>query len=77
MIQGSLVPAYGRDYKSKAAFLKDWNEGKDFSLQSYNGGGYCSIRDFANEAVGSSVQIRFNRLASVNVIRKAKDGTWK
>ena len=25
-----LAPAYGRDYKSKAAVLKDWEDGKDF-----------------------------------------------
>ena len=24
------VPAYGRDYKSKAAVLADWQAGKDF-----------------------------------------------
>ena len=28
--QLNLQPAYGRDYKSKAALLVDWNEGKDF-----------------------------------------------
>ena len=28
----TLTPAYGRDYKSKAAVLKDWLEGKDFII---------------------------------------------
>lgn len=26
----TLVPAYGRDYKSKRALLEDWEAGKDF-----------------------------------------------
>ena len=31
----TLTPAYGRDYKSKAAVLEDWNAGKDFIIASY------------------------------------------
>jgi hypothetical protein len=30
MLTGSLTPAYGRDYKSKAALKADWNANKDF-----------------------------------------------
>lgn len=26
----TVVPAYGRDYKSKADALQDWHNGKDF-----------------------------------------------
>ena len=26
----TLTPAYRRDYKSKKAVLRDWNDGKDF-----------------------------------------------
>lgn len=26
----TLTPAYGRDYKSKAAVLDDWEDNKDF-----------------------------------------------
>jgi hypothetical protein len=33
MKTNSVVPAYGRDYKSKAALLKDWNDNKDFQLE--------------------------------------------
>ena len=29
----TLTPAYGRDYKSKAAVLTDFNNNKDFILQ--------------------------------------------
>lgn len=28
----TLVPAYGRDYKSKASVLEDWNANKDFII---------------------------------------------
>ena len=37
-----IKPAYGRQYKSHAQCLKDWNAGKDFKLVN---GPYCSIRD--------------------------------
>lgn len=39
----TLVPAYGRDYKSKAALLADWEDGKDFRIVQT--GQYTSIRD--------------------------------
>jgi hypothetical protein len=28
----TLIPAYGRDYKSKAALVKDFNDNKDFII---------------------------------------------
>ena len=31
-----LLPAYGRDYKSKRAVLADFNTGKDFACREYN-----------------------------------------
>jgi hypothetical protein len=37
-----LRPAYGRHYSTAAEALKDWRDGKDFSLPN---GQYCSIRD--------------------------------
>jgi hypothetical protein len=37
-----LVPAYGRQYKTREHALKDWQSGKDFQIE---GGPYCSIRD--------------------------------
>jgi hypothetical protein len=39
----TLLPAYGRDYKSKAAVLADWNAGKDFRIATT--GQLCSVRD--------------------------------
>ena len=37
------LPAYGRDYKSKASVLADWQAGKDF--QCAITGRYLSVRD--------------------------------
>jgi hypothetical protein len=35
MFAPTLVPAYGRDYKSKAAVLADFDAGKDFLTSGY------------------------------------------
>lgn len=40
-----LIPAYGRDYKSKASVLADWEDGKDFRLVPE--GCYVSKRDLS------------------------------
>jgi hypothetical protein len=59
----TVVPAYGRDYKSKAEVLTDFRAGKDFQMQSIqHGTGYCSIKDFAP---GVTVNIRYKRLTMV------------
>lgn len=42
----TLIPAYGRDYKSKAEVLKDWKAGKDFHCAGlFYSGAAASIRD--------------------------------
>lgn len=56
------TPAYGRDYKSKAAVIKDWTEGKDFRCALT--GKYLSVRD---EIPGVQIWIRYNKLR--NIIR--------
>jgi hypothetical protein len=53
------TPAYGRDYKSKAAVLKDWTEGKDF--QCALTGKYLSVRD----EIPNQVWIRYNKLRNI------------
>ncbi len=42
---GTLTPAYGRDYKNRAQIIEDLNKGLDFTMQTFNFSGYCSIRD--------------------------------
>lgn len=52
-----LLPAYGRQYKTKEAAIQDWKDGKDFKIQ---GGPYCSIRDTERlVSDSSSVFIRY------------------
>ena len=49
------LPAYGRDYKSKAEVIKAWQDGKDF-IDALSGR-YLSSRD---DLGGREVWIRFN-----------------
>jgi hypothetical protein len=53
------VPAYGRDYKSKAAVLTDWLAGKDFRCSV--SGRYLSVRD----APPNQVWIRYAKLTKL------------
>ena len=59
----STIPAYSRDYKSKAALLKDWEEGKDFEGVGVNSIGYFSSRDLDSlrKAGFTSLQFRYNK----------------
>lgn len=41
----TVLPAYGRDYKSKKAALSDWNNGLDFRCAF--SGSYLSKQDHA------------------------------
>lgn len=52
------VPAYGRDYKSEAEVLKDWNDGKDFRHALT--GQYLSKRDQQ-----TGVWIRYHKLTEI------------
>lgn len=65
-----LVPAYGRDYKSKAAVLADFDAGKDFKVADMSSrwdGKPCNIRDLVREGI-DIVTIRYQRLTKVMVI---------
>ena len=55
----TLLPAYGRDYKSKAAILADWHNGLDFCIAAT--GQYCSIRD----DLGNTIGLRYNKHRSI------------
>lgn len=66
-----LVPAYGRDYKSKKAVLEDWNAGKDFEAVGITGSGYIN-KTGAQEQGVTSVNIRYKRLTQVTVIAVPK-----
>lgn len=56
----TLVPAYGRDYKTAAEVISAFQSGKDFSLASlFHGSGYVSRSDFSE---GDKVFLRYSKL---------------
>jgi len=67
----NVVPAYGRDYKSKAAAIADWDAGKDFRITDYKLSGYINNADAKTYDI-DSVQIRYfnnTRVATVQIKR--------
>jgi len=62
----SVVPAYGRDYKSAKSAIADFLAGKDFEQRFFpvQGGTYVSVTDFAP---GVRVNIRYCRQTRVAV----------
>lgn len=67
----TLVPAYGRDYKSKAALLADWEAGKDFLASGIPVHGYTSIRDtdqFKEDGI-THLHFRYKQQTIVHVVK--------
>jgi len=62
----TLTPAYGRDYKSKKACLKDFIEGKDFVYHTWYRETYCSIKDFNS---GEEVKLRYDKLTKAFIYK--------
>ena len=60
----TLSPAFGRDYKSRAAIVKDLNAQLDFMMNSFNASGYCSVRDLPD----GDVQVRDKSMRKVWMI---------
>jgi len=60
----SAVPAYGRDYKSKAEVLAAWNEGKDFQIMP--SGQYVNKND---KPANVTLNIRYKRQSMVCVVK--------
>ena len=62
----TLTPAYGRDYKSKAAVLADWEANKDFRIATFGAhdGQYINKRD-AGTLPNTTFQIRYKALAHI------------
>lgn len=59
----TLVPAYGRDYKSKEAVIKDFNEGKDFKIcDAFSAwdGRYANKADLIKDH--DEVKVRYDQL---------------
>jgi len=67
----TLVPAYGRDYKSKKAVLADWEANKDFLIQdisSPHDGRYINKQDAAS-LKGTTFNIRYKSLTQIYVVK--------
>lgn len=62
LTDATLLPAYGRDYKSKKKVEEDFTSGKDFRAVYLNVESYCSIRDFQP---GDRVKIRYDKSRKV------------
>ena len=63
----TLTPAYGRDYKSAAAAIKDLIEGKDFILNDITSrwdGKPCGLSDFTP---GTKLTIRYSDLRKCTI----------
>jgi hypothetical protein len=66
----TLIPAYGRDYKSKAAVLADLAANKDFTIATYgpDDGRYVN----AEQIQGQRVTVRYSGLRKVAVVTVPK-----
>lgn len=67
----TLVPAYGRDYKSKAAVLADFDADKDFSVADVFSSGYATKSELIRQGI-RHVNIRYARLTKVLVVTLSK-----
>lgn len=68
----TVSPAYGRDYPSKAAAIKAWNDNKDFISNSHFStglhGAYINKQDHRNYCPTADIKIRYNRLRSCVIV---------
>jgi hypothetical protein len=74
-----VVPAYGRDYKSKKAVVEDWNAGKDFVIADMSSQ-WDTKPVNRQDAVGAGVtdlQVRYSRLMKIAVLKLDSTGGAK
>lgn len=62
---GVITPAYGRDYKSMKDVQADFDAGKDFRWQSFDGEGIVNREDFV---VGAKIQARYAKIRKVGMV---------
>jgi len=66
----TLVPAYGRDYRSKKEVLADFNAGKDFVIADFFSPYYgkpANKQDLVDE---KRIHIRYKKLSQICVVRE-------
>lgn len=66
----TLVPAYGRDYKSQKEVKADWESGKDFRINTYGPDDGRLINKENDLPPGTTFNIRFKKLANICQIVK-------
>lgn len=69
----TVVPNYGRDYKSKAAVLEAWAEGKDFKITDmFSGEDGRAVNKEDADRQGVIIMARYDRLTKVVEIKPTK-----
>jgi hypothetical protein len=71
----TLVPAYGRDYKTLKEVLQDWNSGKDFVIQDFFSrwdGKPVNRQDVEREGAETSVMVRYRNQTQIAMIKLAR-----
>ena len=66
-----VVPAYGRDYKSKKEILAAWESGQDFQIcdiSCRNDGAYVNKADAENSSLWE-VHVRYAKLSKIAAIK--------
>jgi hypothetical protein len=74
-----VIPAYGRDYKSKKAIIADWNAGKDFVIADMSSQ-WDTKPVNRQDAVGAGItdlQVRYSRQMKVTVLKLDSTGGAK
>lgn len=66
----TVVPAYGRDYKTRKEVLADWEADKDFLVQNMTESGYIN-RSQAQQQLkpGDTINIRYKGLREILPIK--------
>ena len=71
----TVLPAYGRDYKSKKAMLEDFKANKDFEHRNLDGfltSGIANKNDFGSDSAWSTLQFRYKNIENIFVLTRAQ-----
>ena len=62
----TVIPSYGRDYKSKAEVMAAWNDGKDFQIP---GGPHINKQDFDASNM-TDIHIRYAKQTKIIILKR-------
>ena len=65
----TLVPAYGRDYKSGKEVQVAWDAGADFQISNFHSPDDGKYINKADARPGQSFNIRYKKLTQIKVIK--------